>query len=82
MFEQDRTPACKSIGDWRGSVVAGGRWWRYSLVPAEHATRVPHSYEWGRALLPMLTIQLLRYPQRMARTMPESLKLLENAVLT
>ena len=59
----------------------GGQWWRYSLQPEQDGTRVRHSYEWGRALVPRVTVQLPRYPQRMARTMPETLKRLEEAVL-
>lgn len=80
-FEQNRSLAWKTIGEWRGRAVVGGQWWRYSLLPAEDGTLVRHSYEWGRALFPRVTIQLPRYPQRMARTMPETLERLEATVL-
>lgn len=82
VFEPDRSVAWKSTGDWRGHTIVGGQWWRYTLVPVEGGTRVQHSYEWGRSVLPRLTIQLPGFPSRMARTMPQTLKRLEEAVLT
>ena len=81
-FEPDRMLAWRTVGEWRGRTVVGGQWWRYELSPDDDGTRVRHSYEWGRAMLPTLTIQLPRYPQRMARTMPETLRRLEDVVLT
>lgn len=80
-FEQDRTLAWRTTGEFRGRTVVGGQWWRYCLLPEKGGTLVRHSYVWGRALFPTLTIQLPRYPQRMARTMPDTLKRLEDAVL-
>ena len=80
-YEQDRTLAWRTTGEWRGRTVVGGQWWRYSLVPWQGGTLVRHSYEWGRAVLPEVTIRLPRYPQKMARTMPETLRRLEDAVL-
>lgn len=80
-YEQNRTLAWRTVGEWRGRTVVGGQWWRYELSPDDDGTLVRHSYEWGRALLPTLTIELPRYPQRMARAMPETLRRLEDLVL-
>jgi uncharacterized protein YndB with AHSA1/START domain len=80
-FEQDRTLAWRTTGEWRGRTILGGQWWRYDLLPEKGGTLVRHSYEWGRALFPTVTIQLPRYPQRMARTMPDTLERLEDTVL-
>lgn len=82
VYEQDLALAWKSTGEWRGQTLVGGQWWRYGLVPVEGGTLVRHSYEWGRARLSTLTIALPRFPQRMAHSMPESLRRLENTVLT
>ncbi|SDF52645.1 Uncharacterized conserved protein YndB, AHSA1/START domain [Blastococcus aurantiacus] len=81
VFEPDRVIAWRTTGEWRGRTVVGGQWWRYELVPRDAGTLVRHSYEWGRARLPPLTIKLPGYPARMARSMPESLRRLELAVL-
>jgi uncharacterized protein YndB with AHSA1/START domain len=81
-YEENRTLAWRTVGEWRGRTVVGGQWWRYDLLPDGDRTLVRHSYEWGRAMLPTLTIQLPGYPQRMARTMPETLNRLEHVVLT
>lgn len=59
----------------------GGQWWRYRLEPVDGGTLVRHTYEWGRAMFPLLTVWLPRYPQRMARTMPQSLTRLEEVAL-
>ena len=80
-FEPDRTLAWRTTGEWRGRTVAGGQWWRYDLLPAPGGTLVRHSYEWGRALFPEVTMRLPGYPRRMARSMPETLRRLEDAVL-
>ncbi len=79
-FEQDRVLAWRTTGEWRGRTVVGGQWWRYVLLPTEGGTVVRHSYEWGRALLPTLTIALPGYPQRMARAMPVTLERLERTL--
>lgn len=60
--------------------VTGGQWWRYVLLPTKDGTLVRHSYEWGRARFPTLTIRLPSYPQPVARTMSASLQRLEEAV--
>ena len=80
-FEPGTVLAWRTTGQWRGHTLVGGQWWRYRLVPHEDGTLVRHSYEWGRARLAVVTIQLPRYPQRMARTMPETLRRLEEIVL-
>ena len=82
VFEQDREVAWKTTGEWKGHTIVGGHWWRYVLTPVEEGTRVQHSYEWGRSVLPRLTIQLPGFPARMARTMPHTLKRLEDIVLS
>ena len=80
-FEPDRVLAWRTTGEWRGRTVVGGQWWRYELLPADGGTLVRHSYEWGRARFATLTVRLPGYPARMARSMPESLRRLESAVL-
>ena len=81
VFEPDRIIAWRTTGEWRGHTLVGGQWWRYDLTAQDGGTLVRHSYEWGRARLPILTVRLAGYPARMARTMPESLRRLELAVL-
>ncbi|MDT0276242.1 SRPBCC family protein [Blastococcus goldschmidtiae] len=81
VFEEGRALAWRTTGRWRGHTVVGGQWWRYELTPQDGGTLVRHSYEWGRARLPTVTVRLPGYPRRMARTMPESLRRLELAVL-
>ncbi|WP_448639232.1 SRPBCC family protein [Geodermatophilus sp. URMC 63] len=81
-FEQDRLLGWRTTGEWRGHTLVGGQWWRYRLVPEDGGTLVRHSYEWGRARWPTLTVRLPRYPQRMARAMPETLRRLEALVLS
>ncbi|RBY79337.1 hypothetical protein DQ239_06800 [Blastococcus sp. TF02-09] len=81
VFHPDREIAWRTTGEWRGHTVVGGQWWRYELVPRDGGTLVRHSYEWGRARFPVLTIRLPGYPARMALTMPESLRRLDEAVL-
>lgn len=80
-FEEDRRLAWRTTGQWRGRTIVGGQWWRYLLEPTGDGTLVHHSYEWGRAMLPLVTIQLPRYPRRMARSMPQTLLRLEETVL-
>lgn len=80
-YEQDRSLAWRTTGQWRGRTVVGGQWWRYTLIPVEGGTLVRHSYEWGRAALATLTVWLPGYPHRMARTMPRTLERLEDVLL-
>ncbi len=80
-FEEDRALSWRTTGQWRGHTVVGGQWWRYRLEPVDGGTLVRHTYEWGRAMFPLLTVWLPRYPQRMARTMPQSLTRLEEVAL-
>ena len=72
-YAPDRLIAWETIGLFRGRKVVGGQWWRYELVPDSEGTLVRHSYLWGRASLPLLTIWLPGYPRRMRRSMPRSL---------
>lgn len=72
-YAPDRLIAWETIGFLRGRKVVGGQWWRYELVPDSDGTLVRHSYIWGRASLPLLTIWLPGYPRRMRRSMPRSL---------
>jgi uncharacterized protein YndB with AHSA1/START domain len=78
-FEQDRRIAWETTGRWRGHRYVGGQRWRYVLVPVDGGTQVTQSYVWGYAMLPMLTVWLPRFPARMERAMPQSLRLLEQA---
>ena len=72
-YAPDRLIAWETIGFLRGRKVVGGQWWRFELVPDSEGTLVRHSYLWGRASLPLLTIWLPGYPRRMRRSMPHSL---------
>ena len=72
-YAPDRLIAWETIGLFHGRKVVGGQWWRYELVPDPEGTLVRHSYIWGRASLPLLTIWLPGYPRRMRRSMPRSL---------
>jgi hypothetical protein len=69
-----------SMGVWRGHRIVGGQRWRWELQPAGSGTLVRHSYLWGYARLPRLTVWLPGYPARAAATLPRSLELLEAAV--
>ncbi|TCP57532.1 polyketide cyclase/dehydrase/lipid transport protein [Tamaricihabitans halophyticus] len=73
-YEQDRLLTWETVGRWRGRKVIGGQWWRYRLTPQGQRTLVRHSYLWGRASLPLLTIWLPGFPRRMAPAMRDSLK--------
>ena len=80
-----RAIAWQTVGEWRGRRFVGGQVWRYQLRPFDEGdpgrgTVVRHTYDWSAAVLPRLTIEVPRFPQRMARTMPESLERLRRAV--
>ena len=79
-FEEGRLIAWASMGVWRGRPVIGGQRWRWLLTPAPSATHVSHSYVWGYAALPMLTVWLPGYPARAQITMPHSLEYLRAIV--
>jgi hypothetical protein len=38
-YEQDRSLAWRTTGQWYGRAVVGGQWWRYALVPIEWSAR-------------------------------------------
>lgn len=82
----------ETTGRWHGHRTVGGQWWRWQLLPtpdaanssatsegdgASPSTLVRHSYLWGKARLPILTIALPRYPTRMRVAMQQSLERLE-----
>ncbi|KID27765.1 hypothetical protein HQ32_04970 [Prauserella sp. Am3] len=79
-YEQDRLLTWETVGRWRGRKVIGGQWWRYRLFPHGERTLIRHSYLWGRATLPLLTIWLPGFPRRMALTMPDTLDRLARMV--
>jgi len=62
-----------STGTWRGRTIIGGQRWRWQLLPHPEGTLVRHSYVWGYARWPMITLWLPGYPARARRTLPESL---------
>lgn len=86
-----RAIAWQTVGEWRGRRFVGGQVWRYDLRPyapddddapgeLNSATVVRHTFDWSAALLPRVTIELPRFPQRWARSMPLSLERLATAV--
>lgn len=68
-FEEPYLIAWETRGLWRDVVTVGGQRWRYRLTPRRGETLVRHSYVWGYARWPLLTIALPRYPSRMQRAM-------------
>lgn len=79
-FERNRLLTWESVGRWRGRTLIGGQWWRYRLTPVGQETLVRHSYLWGRARLPLLTIWLPGYPGRMEPAMRRTLDRLARLV--
>ena len=79
-FDEGTLIAWASTGVWRGRRIVGGQRWRWRLTPVGNGTRVEHSYVWGYALLPVLTVWLPGYPRRAAATLPQSLARLAAAV--
>lgn len=73
-YEEDRLIAWSSAGEVAGRRVVGGQRWRYELEPATGGTLVRHSYVWGYAALPRLTVELPGYPQRMRIAMALTLR--------
>ena len=72
-FEEDRRIAWESMGTWRGHKIVGGQRWRWTLTPSAAGTTVAHSYLWGYARWPLLTVCLPKYPARAGATLPRSL---------
>jgi hypothetical protein len=79
-FEDGHRIAWESMGVWRGHKIVGGQRWRWTLAATEAGTRVVHSYVWGYARLPILTVWLPGYPARMAPALHRSLVNLSAAV--
>jgi hypothetical protein len=48
----------QTVGEFLGRKVIGGQRWRYEFEQRGAETLVHHSYVWGYATLPRLTIQL------------------------
>lgn len=72
-FEPDRLLEWETTAQWHGHRLVGGQRWRYELLHYGPRTLVRHSYRWGHARWPLLTVWLPGYPRRMARAMPASL---------
>lgn len=72
-YVQDALIAWESTGTWRNRTIVGGQRWRWSLFPHSHGTLVQHSYIWGYARWPMITVWLPGYPARARHTLPRSL---------
>lgn len=79
-FDEGTLITWASMGVWRGRRIVGGQRWRWRLTPVDNGTRVEHSYVWGYAVLPLLTVRLPGYPRRAVATLPRSLARLEVAV--
>jgi hypothetical protein len=73
-FDPDRRIAWTSQGCLGRRRIVGGQRWRYELFPDGAGTLVIHSYVWGYAALPTLTIWLPGYPRRMRAAMTRTLE--------
>lgn len=77
-FVENEVLTWETLGLWRGRKVIGGQRWRYALEEQEAgSTLVRHSYIWGTARFPLLTVALPRFPQKMDRAMPQTLERIE-----
>ncbi|WP_405840848.1 SRPBCC family protein [Streptomyces platensis] len=92
-YEKDRLIAWETWGELRGRRLVGGQRWRYELTPvngtggtdgagggSEGTTRVTHTFDWSRARLPRLIVELPGYPRRMGPAMTTTLERLAAAV--
>ncbi|WP_414507637.1 SRPBCC family protein [Streptomyces sp. NEAU-L66] len=90
-YEKDRLIAWETWGEFRGRRLVGGQRWRYELTPVDGVdgtdgtegggtTRVTHTYDWSRARLPRLIVELPGYPRRMGPAMTTTLERLASAV--
>lgn len=86
-YESDRLIAWETWGEVRGRRLVGGQRWRYELTPPDGAdgtvtgtTRVTHTYDWSRARLARLVIELPGFPKRMGPAMTTTLERLAAAV--
>lgn len=87
-FDDGRSIAWETVGEYRGRRFVGGHRWRYQLVPQEPApgedtpsTLVVHSYDWGAALAAPL-LRALGYPRRAVASMERTLQRLADAIST
>ncbi|WP_435602358.1 SRPBCC family protein [Streptomyces sp. bgisy130] len=95
-YEKDRLIAWETWGEFRGRRLVGGQRWRYELTPVNGTegaegtdgagdggggvTRVTHTFDWSRARLPRLIVELPGYPRRMGPAMATTLERLASAV--
>ncbi|WP_411137701.1 SRPBCC family protein [Streptomyces sp. C10] len=90
-YEKDRLIAWETWGEFRGRRLVGGQRWRYELTPVDGTdgtdgtegggtTRVTHTYDWSRARLPRLIVELPGFPRRMGPAMTTTLERLASAV--
>ncbi|MFI9047863.1 SRPBCC family protein [Streptomyces sp. NPDC053427] len=79
-YETDRLIAWETWGEFRGRRLVGGQRWRYELAAAGATTHVTHTYDWSRARLPRLIVELPGYPRRMGPAMGRTLDRLAAAV--
>ncbi|MER6839388.1 SRPBCC family protein [Streptomyces platensis] len=95
-YEKDRLIAWETWGELRGRRLVGGQRWRYELTPVNGTegmdatdgaadgsagtTRVTHTFDWSRARLPRLIVELPGYPRRMGPAMTTTLERLASAV--
>jgi hypothetical protein len=80
-YEEDRLIAWETRGEFHGRRLVGGQRWRYELsAGADGTTLVTHTYDWSRARLPRLTVELPRFPRRMGKAMAATLERLAAAV--
>ena len=76
-LEPDRVVAWESFGEVRGRRVVGGQRWRYELAALpDGTTDVTHSFLWGHARAPLLTVGLWNYPRRAQVSMTATLDIL------
>lgn len=78
-FVEGRLITWVSAGVWRGHRLVGGQRWAWRLEQSGAATVVRHSYIWGYARLPIMTVWLPGYPRRAQAVLPRSIELLEIA---
>ncbi|MGW8557018.1 SRPBCC family protein [Streptomyces tubercidicus] len=90
-YEKDRLIAWETWGEFRGRRLVGGQRWRYELTPVDGTdgtdgtegggtTQVTHTYDWSRARLPRLVVELPGFPRRMGPAMTTTLERLASAV--
>ena len=73
-YEEGRRLTWETVGVWHGHRIIGGQRWRWTLTPRPGGgTAVEHTYLWGYARLPLLTVWLPGYPARARRTLRRSL---------